>query len=149
MDKENIVVASIGDIIEFDRNSAKIVGTVPSGRVLVDGLGVGDVGNVVLRDRKHLAQDGLIVAVAVVDSKTGNLLTEPEIVTRGFVYIRENEELMATMKKLVGDAILRVGKGKQSDFVYNAKNKVRDDLDKYIFDQTMRKPMILPVIKYI
>lgn len=148
MKKENVLIAEIGDIIELDKNSAKIVGTVPSGRVLVDGLGVGDVGNVVLRDRKHLAQDGLIVAVAVVDSKTGALLSEPEIVTRGFVYIRENEELMNNVKKITADAIVRCAKGKQGDWG-NAKNKVRDELDKYIFDQTMRKPMILPVIKYI
>ena len=147
--KENILIAEIGDIIELDKNSAKIVGTVPSGRVMVDGLGVGDVGNVVLRDRKHLAQDGLIVAVAVVDSKTGNLFSEPEIVTRGFVYIRENEELMSMVKKITSDVILRCAKEKQNDWVYNAKNKVRDELDKYIFSQTMRKPMILPVIKYI
>ena len=103
----------------------------------------------VLRDRKHLAQDGLIVAVAVVDSKTGRLLSEPEIVTRGFVYIKENEELMNTVKDITVDVITRCAKGKQNDWVYNAKNKVRDELDKYIFDQTMRKPMILPVIKYI
>ncbi len=147
--KENILIAEIGDIIELDKKSAKIVGTVPSGRVLVDGLGVGDVGNVVLRDRKHLAQDGLIVAVAVVDTKTGTLISEPEILTRGFVYMRENEELMSTVKKITADVILRFLKGNQNDWVYNAKNKVRDELDRYIFDQTMRKPMILPVIKYI
>ncbi len=147
--KKNILIAEIGDIIELDKNSAKIVGTVPSGRILVDGLGVGDVGNVVLRDRKHLAQDGLIVAVAVVDSKTGNLYSEPEIVTRGFVYIRENEELMSKVKQITADVILRCAKEKQNDWVYNAKNKVRDELDRYIFSQTMRKPMILPVIKYI
>lgn len=148
MKKENVLIAEIGDIIELDKNSAKIVGTVPSGRVLVDGLGVGDVGNVVLRDRKHLAQDGLIVAVAVVDSKSGVLLSEPEIVTRGFVYIRENEELMNNVKKITADVIARCSKAKQGDWG-NVKNKVRDELDKYIFDQTMRKPMILPVIKYI
>ncbi len=147
--KENILIAEIGDIIELDKNSAKIVGTVPAGRVLVDGLGVGDVGNVVLRDRKHLAQDGLIVAVAVVDSKTGQLLSEPEILTRGFVYIKENEELMEMVKKITTDVILRCAKEKQNDWGFNAKNKVRDELDRYIFSQTMRKPMILPVIKYI
>ena len=147
--KENILISEIGNIIELDKNSAKIVGTVPAGRVLVDGLGVGDVGNVVLRDRKHLAQDGLIVAVAVVNSKTGELISEPEIVTRGFVYIRENEELMATVKTITADVITRWAKSKQNDWVYNAKNKVRDELDRYIFSETMRKPMILPVIKYI
>lgn len=147
--KENILISEIGDIIELDKNSAKIVGTVPSGRVLVDGLGVGDVGNVVLRDRKRLAQDGLIVAVVVVDSEKGTLMTEPEILTRGFVYIKENEELMSNVKRITAEVVGRCAKGKQNDWVYNAKNRVRDELDKYIFDQTMRKPMILPVIKYI
>ncbi len=147
--KENIIISEIGDIIELDKKSAKIVGTVPAGRVLVDGLGVGDVGNVVLRDRKHLAQDGLIVAVVVVDSKTGNLISEPEIVTRGFVYMKENEELMADVKQITSDAVVRCSKSKQADWIYHAKNRVRDDLDRYIFNQTMRKPMILPVIKYI
>ncbi len=146
---ENVLIAEIGDIIELDKQSAKVVGTVPSGRVLVDGLGVGDVGNVVLRDRKHLAQDGLIVAVAVVDSKTGALVGEPDILTRGFVYIKENEELMTNVKNITADVITRCSKGKQNDWAYNAKNRIRDELDKYIFDQTMRKPMILPVIKSI
>ncbi len=147
--KENIIISEIGDIIELDKSSAKIVGTVPAGRVLVDGLGVGDVGNVVLRDRKHLAQDGLIVAVAVVDSRTGAMFGEPEIITRGFVYTRENEELMDNVKQIVTTVISNGAKGKQADWSYNAKNKIRDDLDRYIYDQTMRKPMILPVVKYI
>jgi ribonuclease J len=110
---------------------------------------VGDVGNVVLRDRKHLAQDGLIVAVAVVDTKMGELISEPEIVTRGFVYIRENEELMNTVKTITSDVITRWAKSKQNDWAYQAKIKLRDELDKYIYGETMRKPMILPVIKYI
>ena len=147
--KENIIISEIGDIIELDKNSAKIVGTVPAGRVLVDGLGVGDVGNVVLRDRKHLAQDGLIVVAAVVDAKTGLPLSEPEIVTRGFVYIKENEELMANVRQIVMNALANGAKGKQSEWGYNTKNKMRDDLDRYIYGQTMRKPMILPIIKYI
>jgi len=147
--KENIIISEIGDIIELDKKSAKIVGTVPAGRVLVDGLGVGDVGNVVLRDRKHLAQDGLIVAVAVVDSKTGTVLSEPEIVTRGFVYIKENEGLMENVKTITADTIARCAKAKQGDIAYNAKLRVKDELEKYIYDRTMRKPMILPVIKYV
>ena len=102
-----------------------------------------------LRDRKHLAQDGLIVAVAVVDSRTGAMFGEPEIITRGFVYTRENEELMDNVKQIVTTVISNGAKGKQADWSYNAKNKIRDDLDRYIYDQTMRKPMILPVVKYI
>ena len=144
--KERIVISDIGDIVEFDKNSAAIVGTVPSGRVLVDGLGIGDVGSVVLRDRKHLAQDGLVVAVAIANGKTGELLSEPEIITRGFVYIKENEDLMAQVKQIVADVIAACARNKNGEA---AKTRVRDELDKYIFSQTMRKPMILPVIKYL
>ena len=147
--KENIIISEIGDIIELDKSSAKVVGTVPAGRILVDGLGVGDVGNVVLRDRKHLAQDGLVVCVAVVDSKTGLPLSEPEIITRGFVYIRENEELMTTVKKIVCTVVENASKTRNSDSAVNVKNRIRDELDRYIYDQTMRKPMILPIVKYI
>lgn len=147
--KDHILISEIGDIIELDKDSAKIVGTVPSGRVLVDGLGVGDVGNVVLRDRKHLAQDGLIVVVAVIQGQSGAMLDEPEILTRGFVYIKDNEELMKNVVQITKETIQRCAKGKRNEWSHCMKTKVRDDLDKYIFDQTMRKPMILPVIKII
>ena len=149
IERDRILIADIGDIIELDKSSAKIVGTVPAGRVLVDGLGVGDVGNVVLRDRKHLAQDGLVVVVAVVNGSNGEVLTPPEIVTRGFVYMKENGDLMGEVRDLTVDVLSRCAKVRQGDSAFNAKNRVRDELDKFIFERTKRKPMILPVIKYI
>ncbi len=146
---QNIIVPDIGNIIELSSGEIKLVGTVPAGKVIVDGLGVGDVGNVVLRDRKHLSQDGLIISVAVVDSNTGSLVCEPEIISRGFVYIKENEELVEKFQQITEDVIdicIRKGNG---EWQYNAKTKLKDELSKYIFEQTKRKPMILPIIKTI
>jgi ribonuclease J len=119
---------------------------VPSGRVLVDGYGVGDVGNIVLRDRIHLAQDGLIVVVATLDEQSRDLLSGPDIVSRGFVYVRESESLMEEARRIAADAIdrqLRAGR----DFDRTAlKKQIKDDLTKFLYAKTKRKPMILPVI---
>lgn len=147
--ENNIMVTDIGNIIELTSKSIKTVGTVPAGKVLVDGLGVGDVGNIVLRDRRHLSQDGLIVVVAVVDDETKELLAEPEILTRGFVYVKENQNLTDKIKERTAQSIENSAKEGSGEWVYNAKSKVRDDLSKFIYDQTKRKPMILPVIKNI
>ncbi len=147
--ENNIMVTDIGNIIELTSKSIKTVGTVPAGKVLVDGLGVGDVGNIVLRDRRHLSQDGLIVVVAVVDDETKELLAEPEILTRGFVYVKENQNLTERIKERTAQSIENCAKEGSGEWVYNAKSKVRDDLSKFIYDQTKRKPMILPVIKNI
>ena len=147
--ENNILVTDIGNIIELTSKSIKTVGTVPAGKVLVDGLGVGDVGNIVLRDRRHLSQDGLIVVVAVVDDETKELLAEPEILTRGFVYVKENQNLTERIKERTAQSIENCAKEGSGEWVYNAKSKVRDDLSKFIYDQTKRKPMILPVIKNI
>lgn len=147
--ENNIMVTDIGNIIEITSKSIKTVGTVPAGKVLVDGLGVGDVGNIVLRDRRHLSQDGLIVVVAVVDDETKELLAEPEILTRGFVYVKENQNLTERIKERTAQSIENCAKEGSGEWVYNAKSKVRDDLSKFIYDQTKRKPMILPVIKNI
>ncbi len=147
--ENNIMVTDIGNIIELTSKSIKTVGTVPAGKVLVDGLGVGDVGNIVLRDRRHLSQDGLIVVVAVVDDETKELLAEPEILTRGFVYVKENQNLTEKIKERTAQSIENCAKEGSGEWVYNAKSKVRDDLSKFIYDQTKRKPMILPVIKNI
>lgn len=147
--ENNIMVTEIGNIIELTPRSMKNVGTVPAGKVLVDGLGVGDVGNIVLRDRRHLSQDGLIVAVAVVDDETKELLAEPEILTRGFVYVKENQNLTERIKEVTAQSIEVSARDGSGEWIYNAKSKVRDDLSKFIYDQTKRKPMILPVIKSI
>ena len=146
MDDSNIFISDIGKVLELDRKSAKFAGTVPSGKVLVDGYGVGDVGNIVLRDRRHLAQDGLIVVVATIDSDNGLLLSGPEVISRGFVYVRESEELMDEVRQIAAEAIEEcLSTGKAVDRM-ELKSCVRDDLTKFLYAKTKRKPMVLPVI---
>ena len=143
--KENIFIMNIGQVLELDGKTAKIATTVPSGRVLVDGLGVGDVGNIVLRDRKHLAQDGLIVVIITISSETKTAVSDPDIISRGFVYVRESEELMSEARKVVEDALLDYdlsGYGGWSII----KNLIRDTLKNYLWQKTKRSPMILPII---
>lgn len=147
--EENIVITSIGNIIELSPKGIDVVGTVPSGKVLVDGLGVGDVGNVVLRDRKHLSNDGLIVAVAVVDEAQRTIVCEPEILTRGFVYMKENEDLIQDVRDLTTNIILKCANDGYEEWVYNARTKLRDALSKYVYDKTKRSPMILTILKNI
>ena len=142
---ENILIPEVGKVMEFDSEVARFNGNVPSGKVLVDGYGVGDVGNVVLRDRRHLACDGLIVVVATIDLVGGYLFSGPDIVSRGFVYVKESEELMEELKNIAKEAIYFCIDENISDA--NAiKSKVKDDLTKYIYSKTKRKPMILPII---
>ena len=146
MEAGNIFISDIGKVLEIDEKGARFAGTVPAGRVLVDGYGVGDVGNIVLRDRRHLAQDGLIVVVASVDIDAKLMLTEPDIISRGFVYVRESEELMEEIKQLATEAILdRLERGDRTDRM-DLKTCVKDTLSKYLYAKTKRKPMVLPVI---
>jgi len=141
----NILIPDIGKVIELDEDSIKFNGTAPSGKILVDGLGVGDVGNIVLRDRRHLAQDGLIVVVAAIDIEEGLLISGPDIVSRGFVYVRESEELMEQTRMTAKDAINYCFDHNSNE--WNAiKTKVRDDLSKFLYQKTKRKPMVLPII---
>lgn len=142
---ENIFVSEIGRVLEVGKNEAKFNGTVPSGKILVDGLGVGDVGNIVLRDRRHLAQDGLIVVVATIDASSGMLLSGLDIVSRGFVYVRENEELMEEVRKIAQHSIEQCFSSGATDWNH-IKSSVKDDLGKFLFNRTKRRPMILPVI---
>ena len=142
---KNIIIADLGDCVEVSRDGAKIIGKVPSGRVLVDGLGVGDVGSVVLRDRKHLGQDGLIVVVATIDSYDGHLLSGPNIVSRGFVYVRDSEPLMEEACDLVTDVIEECANRGVRDWAV-IKNRVRDEISHLMYQRTKRSPMILPVI---
>lgn len=142
----NIFVSEIGRVLEIDVQGARFAGTVPAGQVLVDGYGVGDVGNIVLRDRRHLSQDGLIVVVATVDEDTGLLLSGPDIVSRGFVYVRENEPLMDEARKLVQSVLLQQLARRERGDRMRMKTRVRDELSRFLFQRTGRKPMILPVI---
>ena len=146
MDSRNIFISDIGNVLEIDKNGAKISGTVTSGKVLVDGYGVGDVGSIVLRDRLLLSQDGLIVVVATVSSDGGYLLSGPDIVSRGFVYVRESEDLMEEMRQIVLETINGCLNSRNRLDWYHIKGKVKDDLAKYIYSTTKRKPMIIPMI---
>lgn len=145
---ENIIIAEIGNVIETDGVDIKITGQVPAGRVFVDGLGVGDVGSIVLRDRKHLAQDGLIIVVATIESEGGIVLAGPDIVSRGFVYVRESEELMSHAKKLLTETLQKCLDNDTKEWNI-IKTKLRDVLSDYIYLKTKRSPMILPVIMEI
>ena len=143
--ERNVFISEIGKVLEIDKSGARFAGTVPSGKILVDGYGVGDVGNIVLRDRKHLSQDGIIIVVASIDAEAGLLLSGPDVVSRGFVYVREAEELMDEIKQISTDAICRSLEGSRSDRI-DIKNALRDDLTKFLYAKTGRKPMILPII---
>lgn len=148
MPADHIFISDIGKVLELSATGAKFAETVPSGKVLVDGSGVGDVGNIVLRDRKHLSQDGLIVVVATVDMHARYVLSGPDIVSRGFVYVRESEDLMEEMRTIAAEAMDKSLSGRDADF-YAIKNRVKDDLGKFIFSKTKRRPMILPVIMHV
>ncbi len=142
---ENIIIADIGRVVEFNGISVDTTNTVPAGKVLVDGYGVGDVGSIVLRDRKHLAEDGLIVVVAAINGQTGQVVSGPDIVSRGFVYVREAEDLMNESKRVV-KLVLEECHTKGIREWGNIKVKVRDSLSDYLYGKTKRKPMILPII---
>ena len=145
---ENIVIPEIGQVIEMSQDSLAIVGEVPTGGVLVDGLGIGDVGNVVLRDRKHLSQDGLIIVVMAIDRDSGALVSGPDIISRGFVYVRENEDIIECSRELARNIVLSYGQVDGSEW-QNMKNRIKDELHRYIFDKIKRNPMILPIIMEI
>lgn len=145
IDYSNIIIADLGSVIETDGVDMSITGSVTAGKVLVDGLGVGDVGVIVLRDRKHLAQDGLIIAVATIDRKNRTVLAGPDIVSRGFVYVRESEELLDGARDLLYDSL----KDCLDHSIYEwsaMKGKMKDSLSNYIYQKTKRSPMILPII---
>ncbi len=145
MDPANIFVCDIGQVLELDRNSCKRAGTVPSGKTLVDGYGVGDVGNIVLRDRRHLAQDGLIVVVATVDIDQNTLISGPDIISRGFVYVRESEELMDEIRDISRRLLTDMLESGVTEWT-QLKQQIKDALSKYLYNKTKRRPMVLPVI---
>lgn len=145
---ENILIGDIGKVIELTQDSAAINGSVPSGRVFVDGYGVGDVGSVVLRDRKHLAQDGMIVVVASLSSEDGGIISGPDIITRGFVYVKESEELMEELRQVAIGALEACRDRNILDWAA-IKSAIKNDLSAYLYKKTKRNPMILPVIMEI
>ena len=145
IDKDNIFMLTNGKVLEMNENESKFNGTVPSGRILVDGLGVGDVGNIVLRDRQHLAQDGLIIIVLTMDSSTGEVVAGPDVISRGFVYVRESENLMDDVKSVVRHEIGKCEERGIRDWS-TIKSTVKENLRDYIFIKTKRNPMIIPII---
>ena len=146
--EENIIISDIGKVVQTDGVDMKITGMVPSGRVLVDGLGVGDVGSVVLRDRKLLADDGLIVVVCAINDATGEVLAGPDLVSRGFVYVRDNEDLMADATVVVRNSLEKCKLNGFRDWA-TIKGRIRDELGDFISSRTRRKPVILPIIQEV
>ena len=142
---KNIVIGELGSVIELSARTCKLGGTVPAGKVFVDGTGVGDVGAVVLRDRKHLAQDGMIVVCVNISSQDGSIITGPDIITRGFVYVKESEDLMDELREVALEAIDRCSRKRSRDWT-TIKSAIKNDLSGYLFKTTKRNPMILPVI---
>ena len=148
MDPSHIIISDIGRVIELSRNKAKINGTVPAGKMLVDGLGVGDVGSVVLRDRKHLAEDGMIVVVVNLSGEDGSLLSGPDIITRGFVYVKESGDLMEELHDIAEKAVSDCVDQGITDWS-TVKASIKSSMSNYLFRHTKRNPMILPVIMEI
>ena len=143
--KENIFILESGDVLELDQEAAKVTGKVPVGDILVDGLGVGDVGNIVLRDRQHLAEDGIMIVVLALDQASGYLVSGPDIVSRGFVYVKESDELMEEARERMTEVIENCLDRGITDWG-KIKNSIKDSLGDYVWKKTKRRPMILPII---
>ena len=148
MDKSNIFILETGEILELSRNKAQINGKVPSGRILIDGIGVGDVGNIVLRDRKNLAEDGIITVVIAIDRENKIIIAGPDIITRGFVYVRDSEQLIRDIRGIVTKSVERCFNNNITQWS-EIKNTIRREIDSFVYTKMKRKPMILPVITEI
>ncbi|MGB9679479.1 MAG: ribonuclease J [Thermoanaerobacteraceae bacterium] len=148
MPPENIFIADNGTVLEFTKNSGRIAGTVTAGKVLVDGLGVGDVGNIVLRDRKHLSQDGLLVVVVTISKENSTVIAGPDIISRGFVYVRESENLMEEARTVVREVLNQCKKDEITEWA-SIKSMIKESLNSFLYEKTKRNPMILPIIMEI
>jgi len=142
---KNAFIADVGQSFEITEKGAKLGATVPSGKVMVDGLGVGDVGNVVLRDRKKLAEDGLIIVAVSIDSDTGRLASGPDIVSRGFIYVREAEDLMEELTEVATAILQKYQDYRKVDWM-TVKNLLKSSMSDFLYQKTKRSPMILPII---
>ena len=143
--KEDVFILESGDVLELGEQEAKVTGKVPVGDILVDGLGVGDVGNIVLRDRQHLAEDGIMIVVLALDQASGYLVSGPDIVSRGFVYVKESDELMEEARERMAEVIENCLDRGITDWG-KIKNSIKDSLGDYVWKKTKRRPMILPII---
>jgi ribonuclease J len=148
MNPRNIHIGEIGTVFELSARTCKVNGTVPAGKVFVDGTGVGDVGAVVLRDRKHLAEDGMIVVCVNLSAEDGSVITGPDIITRGFIYVKESEDLMDELREVAMEAIERCQRRRNRDWA-TIKTAIKNDISGYLYKTTKRNPMILPVITEI
>lgn len=148
MDESRIFISDIGQVLEVSKDSARISGNVTAGQVLVDGLGVGDVGNIVLRDRKHLSQDGILTVVVTIEKESGNIIAGPDIISRGFVYVRESEDLMEQARNIVKESLDKCIENQVREWS-TLKSHIKDDLRDFLYEKTKRKPMILPIIMEI
>lgn len=148
MSPSNIILTNNGEVVEITRDSIRKNGTVVSGQVFVDGLGVGDVGNIVLRDRKHLSQDGILTVVVTIEKESGSVIAGPDIISRGFVYVRESEDLMEQARIVVKDALHDCEEKHITDWA-TMKSSIKDSLRVFLYEKTKRKPMILPIIMEI
>ncbi|MCR5468993.1 MAG: ribonuclease J [Lachnospiraceae bacterium] len=148
IEKENIFILSSGDVLELDEESAAVTGKVPTGAVYVDGLGVGDVGNIVLRDRQHLAEEGIIIVVLTMETGSGQIVAGPDIVSRGFVYVRGSEDLMEEANNVLSDTVIKIEDSNITDWG-KIKTMIKDDLGDFVWKETKRKPMIIPIIMEI
>ena len=145
IEPQNILIPGLGKIISLGTDSMKVSGAVPAGRVLIDGLGVGDVGSIVLRDRKHLSEDGILVASMVIDPVSGSLLSGPDLISRGFIFVKESEDLLGEAKEIIIDIVERASTNSHNDW-NSIKNRIRDELSRFFYERTHRSPMILPII---
>ncbi len=148
VEPENCVMLTNGSVLELDKNFCKVTGTIPAGQILVDGLGVGDVGNIVLRDRQHLSQDGLIIVVIAMEGKTGTILAGPDVISRGFVYVRESEDLMDAMRREIVKEIEKIQINGIKDWS-TIKNSIKDTVHDFVYSKTRRNPMVIPIISEI
>ncbi len=145
MNPEDVFLVDKGEVVEFVNGQARVSGKVPSGHVLIDGLGVGDVGNIVLRDRRLLSKDGILVVVVTLNKKTGEFISGPNIISRGFVYVRESEKLLEDANELVRSILAKCVSENVNEWA-SLKSSVRDGLSRFLFEKTKRRPMILPII---
>lgn len=148
VNSSNVIICELGDVIDVHRNSIKKVGSVISGQVFVDGLGVGDVGNIVLRDRKHLSQDGILTVVVTMEKQSGTVIAGPDIISRGFVYVRESEDLMDGAREVVRNSLRKCEEAHISEWAA-IKSSIKEELRLYLYEKTKRRPMILPIIMEI
>lgn len=148
IDRKNMMIMECGEVVEIKRNSINKIGTVPSGQIFVDGLGVGDVGNIVLKDRKHLSQDGVLTVVVTIDSQSGSIIAGPDIISRGFVYVRESERLIENVREIVKDVLRDCEEEGITDWS-TLKSNIKDSLRNFLYEKTKRRPMILPIIMEI